>query len=522
MKPSFRTVLLCALIGLMGSAVFAQTPQASQGLQNGKYAIGYKTLIDVDYSRTYNLNYPHDTSSQKHDPRPIVITLWYPAKPGKQDKPMVYGDYIKLPRNEPTLKTFLERLEVYNKKNSALYMFFEDSLKQEQSQQFDAHLKKPIPVYRDATPVDGKFPLVIYHAGLGGTLNDNTLLCEYLASHGFVVMTGAFQSNDYKDMDLDWDLERSTKDLDFMLNKVTNLSFIDFTKIAAIGHSYGAQAVLGYRTEDFSPVSWLIIIDSTIDYFIVANPRGFELLTSKLYRKRKNMSVPMLVFANPHAAFTVLDSLTYSDRIYCTIQLEHNDFTSLTTLSKRDGLLKQDDSNLVWEKYQLMANYCLNYLRSVIYHDPQSRQFVMSKRPLSDVYEVPKNTSLRKLTPPYTDYTKAPSYHQLNAVVISKDKDALDTIGKLYPDMLNSDMINNAGYSMLREDTEYAIYLFKKNVDAQPKSWNAWDSLGEGYMVKGDKSSAIACYTKSLELNPKNRNASFKLEQLNKQGPATR
>ena len=43
-----------------------------------QYAEGLgKTLIDFDYSRTYNLNYPNDTSSQKNDPRPIIINIWY-------------------------------------------------------------------------------------------------------------------------------------------------------------------------------------------------------------------------------------------------------------------------------------------------------------------------------------------------------------------------------------------------------------------------------------------------------------
>ena len=53
------------------------------------------------------------------------------------------------------------------------------------------------------------------------------------------------------------------------------------------------------------------------------------------------------------------------------------------------------------------------------------------------------------------------------------------------------------------------------NVEAFPKSGNAYDSLAEGYMDDGDKAQAIANYQKSLQLNPKNRNAVVMLRKLN-------
>jgi hypothetical protein len=52
-----------------------------------------------------------------------VINIWYPAKVNPKDKPMLYGDYIKIQTQDVTLKTFLKRIEDYNEKNSILYMF---------------------------------------------------------------------------------------------------------------------------------------------------------------------------------------------------------------------------------------------------------------------------------------------------------------------------------------------------------------------------------------------------------------
>ena len=75
--------------------------------------------------------------------------------------------------------------------------------------------------------------------------------------------------------------------------------------------------------------------------------------------------------------------------------------------------------------------------------------------------------------------------------------------------------LNVLGYRLLQmKKVADAIEIFKLNVEAFPQAANAYDSLGEGYMVHGDKDLAIANYRKSLELNPKNTNATAQLALL--------
>ena len=63
--------------------------------------------------------------------------------------------------------------------------------------------------------------------------------------------------------------------------------------------------------------------------------------------------------------------------------------------------------------------------------------------------------------------------------------------------------LNNYGYQLLGlGDNDEAIEVFMVNTERHPKSANAWDSLGEGYAIKGDKNNAIKCFKKSLSLNP--------------------
>jgi tetratricopeptide (TPR) repeat protein len=66
--------------------------------------------------------------------------------------------------------------------------------------------------------------------------------------------------------------------------------------------------------------------------------------------------------------------------------------------------------------------------------------------------------------------------------------------------------VNNLGYVLLGQGkTDEAIEVFRKNVKDHPKSWNVWDSLGEGYATKGDKKLAIENFTKALGMAPEDQ-----------------
>jgi hypothetical protein len=72
------------------------------------------------------------------------------------------------------------------------------------------------------------------------------------------------------------------------------------------------------------------------------------------------------------------------------------------------------------------------------------------------------------------------------------------------------------GYALLYElrEVDKAIGLFKLNVSLYPKSFNAYNSLAESYLVKGDKELAVTNYETSLQLNPANQKAKDQLQKL--------
>lgn len=78
--------------------------------------------------------------------------------------------------------------------------------------------------------------------------------------------------------------------------------------------------------------------------------------------------------------------------------------------------------------------------------------------------------------------------------------------------------MNRLGYALLsKKMLDEAVEIFKLNVEEFPASWNVYDSLGEAYMLKGEREPAIKNYQKSVELNPKNEGGVAALKKLQTQ-----
>ncbi|MBZ0114445.1 MAG: serine hydrolase [Thermoanaerobaculia bacterium] len=91
--------------------------------------------------------------------------------------------------------------------------------------------------------------------------------------------------------------------------------------------------------------------------------------------------------------------------------------------------------------------------------------------------------------------------------------------------VLDEGVLNRLGYTFLQRDAvDVAIAVFQQNVAQYPESSNAYDSLGEGYMRRGDRTvgdieQAILNYEKSLQLDPGNANAKAMLAELTSAKP---
>ena len=101
-----------------------------------------------------------------------------------------------------------------------------------------------------------------------------------------------------------------------------------------------------------------------------------------------------------------------------------------------------------------------------------------------------------------------PPANHLYKVYKEKGKDHMvDHFKKILKDggyeECHSGLLNSTGYSLMQENKlEQAIEMFEANVALFPKEANPYDSLGEAYLAKGDKKSALKYYKKALEIEP--------------------
>ena len=66
--------------------------------------------------------------------------------------------------------------------------------------------------------------------------------------------------------------------------------------------------------------------------------------------------------------------------------------------------------------------------------------------------------------------------------------------------------VNALGYQLMGIGrTEEALKVFEKNTVDHPDSWNAWDSLAEGLLTKGDRVKSKQLYEKALGMAPDNQ-----------------
>lgn len=100
-------------------------------------------------------------------------------------------------------------------------------------------------------------------------------------------------------------------------------------------------------------------------------------------------------------------------------------------------------------------------------------------------------------------------------ITIVKIKNAISKNPKDYS--IDENSINRLAYTYLRDgQINIAIEVFKLNKELYPNSYNAFDSLAEGYFSNAQYELSKENYQKSLDLNPENTNAKVMIDSIEK------
>ena len=186
-------------VSLLVSAL--QPPPIWAGLSPGRYAVGISSIKTSD----------------------VEITYWYPAS--NKGRPQTVRDLASSPA------TFARDADIDGLDETLIRRYGDQRL-------FATH---------GAKPLSGRRPLVVFAQGNQQRPLHQAVLAEFLASHAFVVASGASTTIDApmkSAEDVGLAAQRETERLQLVFGIMTARPEVDATHVGVAGHSFGARAAL--------------------------------------------------------------------------------------------------------------------------------------------------------------------------------------------------------------------------------------------------------------------------------------
>ena len=345
--------------------------------KSGPYSVGLKVIEQYDRSRVF-----HDTSDATGKPvtadgfRPLQTLVWYPADESKAQR-MTIGNYAALIRTETSFDKPVE----HGKPQS----FVEDFTR--------GTTALPVWAHRDAPMQPRRFPLVIYAPSLNGPAIENIELCEYLASHGFVVLATPSMGPTERAMTVDVSgANAEAQDITFLIDYAKSLPDAEMSSVAVIGYSWGGMSALFAAAHD-KRIGAIVSLDGSFRYSPVTVLQAKDVLPDQ-------MTIPLMFFSRAEETLeswsasrqdknqfciapNVLNEWTHGDLYSLRMMaISHIQFSSLYQRSERfrkEGLrFVPADYTLEEgaETYNWVARYTLQFLNAYLKHDEAAIAFL--------------------------------------------------------------------------------------------------------------------------------------------------
>lgn len=120
---------------------------------------------------------------------------------------------------------------------------------------------------RDAVPAEGRYPVVIYAPSDSSVSWENADLCEYLASHGYVVIASPSMGEATRDMTDDLPgIRAQARDISFLVSYARTLPDADVSKLAVLSWSWGGISSV-FAAANNSRIRALVSMDGSMRYF---------------------------------------------------------------------------------------------------------------------------------------------------------------------------------------------------------------------------------------------------------------
>jgi dienelactone hydrolase len=504
--------LLLAVLGL-SDAVSAQS-HFTRTNPAGPYAVGFRVVEQYDRSRGYRgATDPYSGQATEGErARPLQTLIWYPAEKGTGSAVRA-EDYLRLGAtaddfgHTPAERARLEAVYI----SSRVQALSPERAKSE--------LAALMLAYQDARPTTGSFPVVIYAPSYRADAAENADLCEYLASHGYVVIASPSIGQTPRGMTDDLEgAEAQVGDIEFLIGYAHGLPQADTRRLAVIGYSWGGLANVMAAAKD-SRILALVALDGSVRTY----PAVIE---QSRYLTPARVTAPLLyVAATPkqvedlspdvNAETSFLNRLKYADLYRVTLApYVHANFSVMGQRYMADDAYGNYNKDELSSANGWLERFVRNFLDGYLKGDAAGRAFLNTP---GDQIGAPPH-----LLTTYVAKAQGASPTR-DSFAVELARQGFDQASAVYARFKQRDSsfalsegeVNAWGYRLMRAgNVKASLAILRLNAELHGDSWNAFDSLGEAYAKAGDKPMAVESFRKSLAMNPTNTNAVAWLKQL--------
>jgi dienelactone hydrolase len=378
---------------------------------------------------------------------------------------------------------------------------------------------------RDAAHLKGSFPIIVYGPSLGAESFENNVLCEYLASNGYIVVASpSWGANGAMTTNMEG-IDAQARDMEFLMAYARTLPYADAAHVAVMGYSWGgiSNVLVAMRN---SAATALVALDGSIAYWYHSTFKGGpgvspdRLVIPTLFLKHQDIPLTPERRAQYGAdtVFTFFDSLRYSDAYLVTLQtMRHQNFGALAnklqlSSSLTDGFIP--DSAVTSVGYERVARFTLAFLNS--YMKPaRAIDALLTGPPEKNGIPNDEVTIVRRIAL-HPHRTVSDFVHTVGVDHLASAPEALARIRANDPTyVLPERDVNALAYRLFfsGHQTE-AEGLCRLNVAMYPKSVAAYYSLAETYFLLNERARAIENFERVVALDPSNAGAVARLKQL--------
>ncbi len=458
----------------------------------GPYDVGFKSYQTYDYSRAYRLD-------SDIIPRPLLVHYWYPSKGKIKGDIFTYSHYIDL----------IAQREDYGKSKSEIneHSFnyikgYSDYAKQNFGLDTALNTQEILdsPVFaRSGIPIENvgpDFPLLIYAPSNGKASVQNHLLCEYLASHGYMILSVASAGpNSINRDNIEESAMPQVTDLEYMLKYCVDSLHFQYTNLGLFGFSSGGNAITLFqmRHEKVDAVMSLDGGQEYSAYMKIYKMKEFDLdKTNKPYCTVVNNYENYSIYPYYHSTKT---SEKYMFRMP---YLNHYGFVSNWLYF--DSCTPGSNKSKVSISFENLSECALGFFSKYLNSKPSlfDKQFVRgSDNEFIQLVDL-NYSGISKLCNTLLDNDLESSTRLLedHQTALFEGENQLNILGRM---VVNKDM---------------AIWLYLKSAIYQPNLWRTHYSLGILYKEKGETLLAKNALLKAKELNPENDDITKLLDGL--------